>query len=109
MNAQQYITKMKQFQEDLLEYFSNDKNSENVVLFMKDQFQQNQIDEIKATLKLILEIVNNHLRTPCFFTKIENLLSNFKKEFQQIFSNYELFDFFKSSKLLLLFLSKNRY
>ena len=106
MDLSKYLDEMEKYQNNLIEYFKGKDNLEELILFLNDQFRQNNIHEIKETLKLLLEIMNNCKRTSDFYDKIEKYLINFKNEIKQIFSNFELFDFFKSNKILLLFFIK---
>ena len=102
-----YIEKKKDIHKKLLEYLENEKNVEeyfqNVVQKINDQKIQNDKQEFKAILRLIIKISNNHKRSPNFFIKIEQIISNFKNDIKQIFSNSEIFDIIKSNKRIILY------
>ncbi|KAK8840556.1 hypothetical protein M9Y10_030765 [Tritrichomonas musculus] len=65
-------------------------------------------EEFNQFLLLILHIFNNHHRQPNFLNKIFQILRSLSKEIKQLLSNQEIFDIFKSNKLILLFLFENQ-
>lgn len=60
--------------------------------------------KLKLILYLISNMINNHHRDQYFFTKIKRILISLKDEIQPYISNQEIFNFFKKSKIALLFL-----
>ena len=105
---QEYFDKMKEVQKDLLDYIENKDNSDEDYQNLINYFKENRIKEnkheLKATLRLISQIANDHHRTHNFFTKIEQVLLIFKKDLRNILSNRQIFHIFRSNKRLLLFL-----
>lgn len=64
--------------------------------------------ELDSTLRLILNIANNHHRSNDFFSKIEKIILIFKNEIKQSYSNLDIFNNFKSNKRILLFLIEEK-
>ena len=52
--------------------------------------------------------MTNHYRNHNFFNKIDQILKAFKNEISQFYSNKEIFNIFKSSKRILLFLIEEK-
>ena len=111
MSYSQYLAQIKEIQKAIL-VFLEDENPDNIQYLIK-LFDDTQICNSKHNLKslfyLILKISNQHHRTTIFFIKIEKILLFFKKEMKQFFTNYEIFNIFKSSKRILLFLLKEKF
>ena len=112
MNSQEYLDIMKGIQESILYFLEDEANSEENFLILENKFKDIKISEnryeLLSLLHLILKISNNHYRFPNFFSKIERILLKFKKEITKYFSNFEIFNIFKSNKRLLLFLSEQK-
>lgn len=108
MEFQEYLDKKKEIQEHLLDFLdseedSHEKYEELTKLFHQQRMKHNP-HELKLVLHLLLNIANNHHRNPRFFHKIERILHTFKKKIKRHFTNYEIFNIFKSNKRILLFL-----
>ena len=107
MNGQQYLNMMKELQQAFLNILDDERDSQDYSrikeIINDESILKNQYI-MKPILKLILKISNNYYRTFNFFPKIEKILLIFKDQILQIFSNDELFDFFKNNKRILLFL-----
>lgn len=105
MEIENYIDKMKDFQETLLEFIDNDIDDitefSNIIDFIASQKSR---DEIRSILELIANISKHHQRLPTFFTKIKQVLLQIKDEIQNFFLNYEIFRIFQGNKRLLLLL-----
>lgn len=65
-------------------------------------------EKLKKVLQLITKIANNHHRDENLFKNIFNIIQNYTETIIESFSNYEIFDIFKSNKLILLFLFSNK-
>ena len=102
--------------------YKNIERSLKEILEENDNFEENfrnfteiisncQISENNKDLKLLLfmiiSISNNLYRRLYFFSKIEKILLFLKSKIKQHCSNIEIFDIFKTSKLLLLILFEN--
>ncbi|KAK8850281.1 hypothetical protein M9Y10_018410 [Tritrichomonas musculus] len=103
-----HLKKMKIIQENLLEYIDCENNlNENLEIFKQFLHDQNINDdcyELKEFFDLLVEIANNHHRTANFYTKIDSILLFLKNEINQHYSNFEIFNTFRSNKRILLFL-----
>ena len=101
---------MKNMQNYLLSFIENQDNSEEnyqiLISYLNEQEIFNSHAETKSFIHLLCKILNNHYRSPCFFNKIEKILLFCKESFQKFFSNFEIFNIFKRSKKILLFLIK---
>lgn len=108
MQIDNYISNKRKFYDNLLEYLEGDNGSQGSLNydFASLRKEKNQ-EEIKSFLYLLIQVAHNHHRTNNIINKIEHILLYFKKEIQ-IMSNLEIFNLFKSHKLILLFiLQKN--
>ena len=108
MQIEKYISNKRKFYDNLLEYLEGDGDSQGSLNndFANLRKEKNQ-EEIKLFLYLLMQLAHNHHRTNNIIKKIENIILYFKNEVQ-IMSNLEIFNLFKSHKLILLFiLQKN--
>lgn len=110
MDIEIYIGKKGELQNLLLELLENvdddDENFNYLIEFINKGKYQNNPEEFKQFLRLILNVSNNHHRTENFFTKIKKIILHFKDTIKQTLSNYEIFNIFESSNLILHFLLK---
>ncbi len=79
MSYQDYINKMKDIQEDILN-FVDDKDNQNdyfnkLINAIKIHNIQQNHDDLMILLHLIASISNNHHRGPFFFEKISNRIT----------------------------------
>lgn len=77
-------------------------NYQNLLQTINDQKIKNDIQELKLFLSLIVKICNNHVRTPFLFDKVAKLLLFLEKDIKYNFSNFDIFNLFKSNKRILL-------
>ena len=112
MEIQEYLIKKKKIQESILEYIDATENlteiRENLDNLLKGHNYVNNRHELSSLLYLIVKITKNHHHTLHFYEKIENILSNFKQDIKELYSNSEIFDIFKESKRLLFYLLEER-
>ncbi|KAK8897862.1 hypothetical protein M9Y10_000090 [Tritrichomonas musculus] len=112
MDYQDYLKKMRDIQDGILECVENQEQEEESYQKLINLFENYKIRENKNALKevlcLIVRITKNHYRNSDFFTIIERILSTFKDEITQNFSNYDIFNVFKSNKRLLLYLFEQK-
>ena len=96
---------MEKVQNNLLSFLDDDTFNESILNSLLDElkFHDNKLKLI-SLLHLILEIANNHHRTPGFFDKIEQILTNFQSNIKTFLSNPEIICIFRSNKRILLFL-----
>ena len=112
MNIDKYLDKIRKLHEFLIDYIDAEDDIELryqfLIKFLIDnQFQNNSYD-LKLVLHLLCSISNNHYRHTYFFNKIEKILHFFQKDIKKYFSNFEIFNIFKSNKRILLFLIERK-
>ena len=111
MEYQEYIEIKKRLQTSLLDFLSNDENTEEhfeqLISIINDQNIKDDANEFRLFLYLINTISNNHYRHKNFLIKIENIILFFKKEIKIFLSNDEIFLIFKNNRRILLFLIEN--
>lgn len=104
---------MKNIQKKVLEFLENEesteKNYQNLINYFQKQKLKDNSNQIKELLYIILKISNNHHRTVHFFDKIKQILQFFRKEIDFYFTNFDIFNIFKSNKRILLFLLKEKF
>ena len=110
--VQEYLEIMKNMHQQILEYIDSENNLENDFETLENCFNNLSITQsrqkFKGLLHLIIDISNNHQRSPDFFKKVEKILIFVKTEIKQTFSNLEIFNFFKTNKRILLFLIEEK-
>lgn len=107
-----YIEKFKTIEEMFLCYYDAEGNDdilfERLTRYFSDQkIAENKI-ELKAVLHLISKISDNHHRPKHFYDKIKQILKYFQMEIKTFFTNHEIFNIFKSNKLILLILFEEK-
>ena len=111
-NIQKYLGIMQNIQHHFLEYIDNqdikEENYQNLIQFINDNVIHKDKHEFKSILYLISKISNNHYRSQDFFSKIIQILRYLKSDITKNFSNFEVFNIFKKSKAILLFLIKEK-
>ena len=104
----EYLQKMKDIQNIILEFLDNDEEDQKLFDDLKNllTFQQDELDahELKSILYLISTISTNHHRTQFFFDKIKKIIIFLKNEIKKSFSNDDIYELFEDNKLLLLIL-----
>ena len=105
------IEEMKNIQNMFLDFIDNDENMQNSCILTNYKYFENlntqeKCNKLVEIIYLISKIIDNHHRTTDFFSKIEQILSHFKKDIKQNLSNSELFNIFCHNKRILLFLFK---
>ena len=113
MEIQEYANKMRKIYSLFLEYIdcTVDEKEENLRVFLDMLNSQNtfdDLDEIYEILVLISNVSKTHYRDQDFFAKIEKLLDFFTERIKQSFTNFQIFNIFKSNKRILLFLFEHK-
>ncbi|KAK8895545.1 hypothetical protein M9Y10_024013 [Tritrichomonas musculus] len=108
MNIQQYQDNNNEIRDKLLEYIDEGHGGEDdLSIFLQfldsKNIQENQHD-LKMFLNLISKLTKNYKRSADFFTKIFRILKYYENHIKKYFTNFEIFNIFKSSKRVLLFL-----
>ncbi|KAK8884540.1 hypothetical protein M9Y10_043654 [Tritrichomonas musculus] len=113
MEVKGYLLKMQRIEEILIDFLDNERNEEkdshvlNFNYFEGLNFKDKKY-RLKEILHLIVQISNNHHRSPDFYLKICTVINYFKEDIKQSFSNYEIFTIFSRNKRILSFLFKER-
>ena len=103
---QAYLSKMSQIHIAILKYIDDYEESTNnfvelIQLFNNLNIRSNK-DNLKSVLHILSNIADNHPHVPNFFDKIQKILSNIKLDIKKNFSNFSIFNVFKSNKRILL-------
>ena len=106
---------MNKIQETLLDLIDEEddidtenRNFQNMVKLIDNLKIRENPQKLKILLNLIINITDNHYRGPDFFTKIEKVLNLVRESITQYYSNFDLFNIFKSNKrILLYFINEN--
>ena len=85
-----------------------EENYGNLITSFKNHTISKDQIEFKSFLHFVSKIANNHYRTNKFLDKIMQIINFFSSEIKDFFSNSEIFQIFKSNKLILLFLFESK-
>lgn len=113
-NIQIYIQNKKVLYQELLEYLDQytdniEENYQKLIIVINDQKIKETRCDLLLFLNLIVAISNNFNRYQTFFDRITKILIELKEtNYIQTFTNREIFNIFKSNKILLLFLFKKK-
>lgn len=111
MDEHKYLEKMQKIQQNLIEFIEEESSSEED-LSRFNFFIDIPNEEIQVILKEFLLIISQisryHYRTTFFHSKIEHILTFYKDLIKRNLSNKEIFNIFKCSKRILLFLFKEQ-
>ena len=111
MDIQIHILQKKELYEVFLAFIDDDFNSDifnKLIKAIKSQKIPEDIEELCGFLQLIAKIEKNHHRDAQFFIKIEKILLYFEENIKLNLSSTEIFQIFKKSKRILLFLFKKQ-
>ena len=107
-----HIEKMRKIQNIIIDFLDeiDVKVSDQIYLKLIELLNQYKFDnvELKSFLYLIMNISNNHHRVASFYTKILNILQIYKDQIMQMFSNEDMFNFFKGNKRIILYLIEEK-
>ena len=109
---QEHFYLMTNIQKSLLNFLEDNANTEenfeNFKTILDNSRICNDKHDLRLLLRLINNIANNHHCGPHFHNKIEKILRIFIDTFKSYYSNTEIFNIFKSSKRILLFLIEEK-
>ena len=105
MSKQVFLIPESEIQDYLLQ-FMDDSNVTIVKLtnFLDNLNLHNNKEELREILGIILNISENHHRYSLFFDKIKQIFAYLKEDIKSAFTNYEIYEIFQNSKLILLIL-----
>lgn len=102
------IEKLKEIQLAILDYLDNYENdivdSNKIIHILEDECISKNTYLFRDFLCLISYISNYHQKTKFFWEKIDFILSYYKKEIKENFSQSTFFNIFKNNKRILYFL-----
>ena len=108
MDVQSYLEKMKEIQNYIIKYLdygnNNQEETDNFIELINDFQIQEDKNEFKSFLRVLLNLSNEHRRYSGFFDKIFQILQFFIPQLTDCFTNKEIFNIFKENKRILLFL-----
>ena len=95
MNYLEYLDKNKEIQKQLLLFLDKEDNIEanykNLIELFTNYKILDNYHEFKSLLYLLSNVSNNHYQTPCFNSKIEQLLKYLKSDINKHFTNLKIF------------------
>ena len=113
MKILEYIESKKELYDLLMQFIDNKDEIVEDYLFQDfiDTLEKQKIlhdqEELSMLLHLISKLSKSHCRYFNFFEKIGKIFTEIKDNIQKNFSNFEIFNFFKKDKRILLFLFEN--
>ncbi|KAK8896635.1 hypothetical protein M9Y10_014547 [Tritrichomonas musculus] len=108
MNILSYLQTLSEIQQKINGFLENESNNEqdfsDLKSFLDSQNFMKNKNLLKEVLHLLLIISNNYYKNINVYKKNEFIIKNLKNSIQKHFSKFEIFNIFKDSKRLLLFL-----
>ena len=112
MEINEYIDKMKEIQEQLIQFIDSDDQADYGFKVLKRFYDTKKIGlvpmDIKSIIYLIQHISSNNHRKADFYDKMREFFKNYEKDIKKLFTNDEIFNLFKDDKLILLILFENK-
>lgn len=109
MSIQAFLNKMRTIHESLLDFIDNKEFTEENLEYLLNIFDESHISSNHQDFMLLLRMISNiskyHNRGHDFFKKIDSILQKYENEIKD-YPNWQIFNVFKSSKRILLFLLK---
>ena len=111
MEFHDYIEVKKELYDIFLQFLECEKeNADEYSSQLFDAIQEQKIlqdrEEAMLFLHLVVQISNNHHRSPNFVPRILQIIQYFSKFIKATFNNLEIFNFFKSNKLIIIIIIK---
>lgn len=104
-----YLNSHAEIYEELLRYLEShegeEENKSKLITHLNEKFEGN-LQELDAFLRLIQRLASFHHRSPNFFTKIVDLLFEFKDKIENCYTNEELFKLFLHQEPIDVLLSE---
>ena len=83
---------------------SNETDFQNFIEIINNQQNEEIREKFTHFFQLITNIANNHHREESFFQTIFQIINHFQLIIKKTFSNIDIYNLFKSNKLILLYL-----
>ncbi|KAK8899074.1 hypothetical protein M9Y10_001373 [Tritrichomonas musculus] len=113
MESDDYLQMLQKSHDILLNFLNNEDNfcsDFNKLIYQLNEFEfQSCKKNMKFLLYILCQISKNHYRTQELISTIEKILLFYKKEIIEFFSDAEIFEIFKKSNRLILFLYKEGF
>ena len=108
---EKYIYEQKKFYDLLLIYLSNANYNESffqiLINFISIEHYIENEKDFNHFLHFLANIANNHHHDESFFTNFFQIIRYYTTQLKQTFSNFEIYDIFKSNKKIILYLFQN--
>ena len=102
-----YMHSRELVESSLMEFLKNsddlEENYENLIRIFNDYKIDENSQDLKDVLNIIISFSNNYPRNLLFFSKIEKIILFFKPKIMKFWSNIEKFHIFRTNKRILLF------
>ena len=112
MSVEQYLSKMKTFQDALLAFLRKENSLKsdfsNIIKLLDDLKIRKNREDFKLVLRMLLQLSNAFSSHSLIIQKIEQILINLKNDIKLFFQNNEIFIIFQKSKKILYFLIENK-
>ena len=108
MEIQEYLKTKKELYKIIIDFIDNGEEEKKIYDFIENHKINNNRDDFKELLQMIVKIFENHYRNHDFIYNFKNILLYYQEDIKNSFSNSEIYDIFKNSKLILLFLFQNK-
>ena len=112
MEIDEILIKKKNLQSLILDFIENDDTDydylEKITRFITNSNITNNKQNLQDLLHMILNISNNHIRNSSFINKLIQIFLFILQDIQINFSDKDIYNIFKSNKLLILFLIENK-
>lgn len=109
---QDFLNKMKGLQLSLLSFLDSEEeenfSDSKLNLLIKEYEIRNKEHELKSFLTLIVKVSNHHYSYSNLLNKVIQIILSFKNEISKYYSNFEIFNLFKSKKYIVLVLIKEK-
>lgn len=89
---------------NILEFIDSGTDDEKEYQKIFESLETTNKDEVRLFILMISKISENHFRFPYFFKKIESLILHFESQIKIFFNENEIYNIFKNSPRILLFL-----
>lgn len=110
MEIQKYIDSKNKLLTHFLcfiDSFETDEQNEFFNCLDNQKFDEN-LEEFRLFIRLLMIISNYHYRYSGFFKKIEKIILHFKNIIKQNYSNYEIYRLFCSNRRIVLFIIEQK-
>ena len=105
MSKQSFLIPESEIHDHLLRFIDDSNVSiEKLTNFLNNLNLRNNKDELREILGMILNISEYHHRHSLFFDKIKQIFAYLKEDIKSAFTNYEIYEIFQDSKIILLIL-----